>query len=832
MVAATAIIYLVDDAMDITPDNAIVQAPDVTAETRQTWDVTSPATGIGASVKRKEDARFVTGQGRYVDDHQFRNQLYARFVRSPYAHATIESIDTRFAMESPGVVAVFTGQDLLADGVGSIPCGWLIHDADGNPMAEPPHYPLAIDKVRHIGEPVAIVIAESLLQAMDGVDAVDVQYEPLDAVVNTKDAIQPGAPRVWDHVSDNICCDWHLGDPAQVSAAFDQAAHVTQIELINNRLVAAPMEPRAAIAVYSPAMEEMTLYTTSQNPHTIRSMLCNNVLNIPENKMRVISPDVGGGFGTKIFLYPEETTVCWASKQLGRPVRWTSDRSEAFLTDAHGRDHNTVAELAMDADGKFLGLRVKTLANVGAYLTSGATAIPTFYYAPLLSGVYRIPHIHCNVVVTFTNTNSVDAYRGAGRPEATYVLERLIDKAARELGVDRVQLRRQNFIQAHEFPYATPGGLVYDSGDHEATLRVALEKSAWDGFPARQREARARGMYRGIGISTYVEIAGGSPSKVQGRLGSRGGRAESAQVRVHPGGAVTVFSGSHSHGQSHETTFAQLVCDRLGVPIEKVKIIQGDTDQVAFGRGTAASRSLVLGGSAIVKALDKIMAKATRIAAHLMQVDADSVAFDSGIFSSSASSRTVSFSDVARAAYTLHDYPIDDVEPGLDETAFYDPENWTYPCGCHICELEIDPATGVVKLIQVVAVDDVGNVVNPMVVHGQLHGGLAQGIGQALFEGCVYDDSGQLLTGSFQDYCMPRADDLPNFDIAIESTLCEHNPLKAKGCAEVGSVGIPPAVINAVLDALHDLGVESIDMPATALAIWNEIQKAQARQAA
>lgn len=818
--------------MDMTLDNAIADAADVTSEKTQTWDVAKPTTGIGDSVRRTEDARFVAGQGRYVDDHYFPGQLYARFVRSPYAHAKVESIDISYAMESPGVVAVYTGHDLLADGVGSIPCGWLIHDADGNPMAEPPHYPLAIDKVRHIGEPVAVVIAESLIEALDGVDAVDVQYEHLDAVVSTEDAVRPGAPQVWDHIPNNICCDWHLGDPSAVDAAFQKAEHVTRIELTNNRLVAAPMEPRAAIAVYSSSMQEMTLYTTSQNPHTIRSMLCNTVLKMPENKMRVISPDVGGGFGTKIFLYPEETTVSWASKQLGRPVRWTSDRSESFLTDAHGRDHRTVAELAMDASGQFLGLRVKTLANVGAYLTSGATAIPTFYYAPLLSGVYRIPEIHCNVVVTFTNTNSVDAYRGAGRPEATYVLERLIDKAAREIGRDRVDLRRQNFIQAHEFPYATPGGLVYDSGDHEATLRVALEKSEWNDFPARQRAARERGMYRGIGISTYVEIAGGSPSRVQGQLGSRGGRAESAQVRVHPSGAVTVFSGSHSHGQSHETTFAQLVCDCLGVPIEKVKIVQGDTDQVAFGRGTAASRSLVLGGSAIVKALDKIVSKGIRIAAHLMQAGDDDVTFEKGVFRTADGSRTVSFEDVARAAYTLHDYPIENVEPGLDETAFYDPLNWTYPCGCHICELEIDPQTGVVELIQIVAVDDVGAVVNPMVVHGQLHGGLAQGIGQALYEGCVYDDSGQLLTGSFQDYCMPRADDFPTFDVAIESTPCEHNPLKAKGCAEVGSVGVPPAIINAVLDALDDLDVETIQMPATAAAIWTAIQEAKSRRTA
>ncbi len=793
-------------------------------------DATEPvdvkaSNGIGQSVRRKEDTRFITGAGRYVDDHKFPRQLYARFVRSPYAHAIVRGVHVTSALMAPGVVSVFTGSQLRDAGVGGIPCGWLLQDVRGQPMAEPPHYALALDKVRHVGEPVAMVIAETLLQAQDAVELVEVDYDPLDAVAHAAQATEPDAPLVWDHIPNNICCDWELGDRQVTQAAFAQAAHVTQIDLTNNRLVPNPMEPRAAVAHYDAATGDLTLYTTSQNPHTIRGTL-SRMLGISETNLRVVSPDVGGGFGSKIFLYPEETCVAWASMQLRRPVRWTSDRSEAFLTDAHGRDHRTHAELALDESGKFIGLRVKTYANVGAYLSSGATAIPTFYYAPLLPGVYQIPALHCNVVVTFTHTCGVDAYRGAGRPEATYVIERLIDKAARETGRDRVELRRLNFIRADQFPYPTAGGLKYDSGDHHKTLAVALDKADWSEFETRRQAARTHGKYRGIGISTYVEIAGGTPSRLLGKQGGRGGRAESALVRVHPGSAVTVFSGSHSHGQSHETTFAQLVCDRLAVPIEQVKIVQGDTDTVPFGRGTAASRSLVLGGSAIVRALDKIILKGSRIAAHILKCDVSEITFDQGVFTS-VGGVTLPFSEVAKAAYTLHNYPIEDVEPGLEETAFYDPQNWTYPCGCHICELEIDPETGVVKIIQIVAVDDVGEVVNPMVVHGQLHGGLAQAVGQALLEKCIHDETGQLLTGSFQDYCMPRADDMPNFDVAIESTPCDHNPLKAKGCAEVGSVGLPPAIINAVLDALSDLGVKDIEMPATALTVWTAIQESQ-----
>jgi carbon-monoxide dehydrogenase large subunit len=780
---------------------------------------------MGESVLRKEDARFVTGAGRYVDDIRVPGELHARFVRSPYAHARILGVDKSAALELPGVVAIFTGAEMRASGVGSIPTGWLLRDLHGRPMAEPPRYPLAVDKVRHVGDPLAVVIAQTAEQAEEAVDSVLVDFEPLDAVADSRAALAEGAPAVWDEYPGNVCCDWWLGDDEAVVRAFATAAHVTHIELVNNRLVPNPMEPRAALATFERGTGRYTLYTTSQNPHSVRSTL-SGVLGIAETDLRVISPDVGGGFGAKIFIYPEETTVCWAAGQLARAVRWTSDRSEAFLTDANGRDHRTEAELALDAQGRFLALRVKTLANVGAYLTSGATVIPTFYYAPLLAGVYTTPYISCNVVLTFTNTCSVDAYRGAGRPEATYVLERLIDQAARETGHDRVELRRRNFIPTSAFPYETPVGMSYDYADHEATLALALQKSEWAGFEARRAESVTRGKLRGIGLSTYVEVAGGTPSKVIGQQGGRGGRAESAQVRVHPSGVVTVFSGSHSHGQGHETTFAQIVSKRLGVPLDKVRVVQGDTDQVPYGRGTAASRSLVIGGSAIIKAMDKVIDKGRKIAAHLLEASDSDISFEEGQFRVVGTDRALAFRDVAKAAYTLHDFPIEKLEPGLDETAFYDPFNWTFPSGCHICEVEIDPATGVVRLERVVAVDDVGEVINPMVVHGQIHGGLAQGLGQALMESCVHDEHGQLLTGSFMDYAMPRASDFPPFEVYLLGTRCEHNPLGAKGCAEVGSVGVPPAVINAVLDALSPLGVKHIDMPATPRRVWEAIQAA------
>lgn len=777
--------------------------------------------GIGASVLRREDARFLTGRGRYVADLAMPHQAHACFLRSPHAHAAILSIDARAARKAEGVLAVHTGQDLLEGNVGSLPCGWAVRQRDGSAMAEPPHYPLAVDRVRHVGDPVAVVIAETPSAARSGTELIEVQYETLPAVTDAATAALDGAPQIWPQAHNNVCTDWEIGDAAAVEAAFRAAAHTVSLRLVNNRLIQNPIEPRAAIAYYDRTTGQHTLYTTSQNPHTVRSTIAAIVLRIPEHFLRVISPDVGGGFGAKIPVYPEEATLSWAAVRLDRPIKWVGERSEGFVTDAQGRDHVTQAGLALDAEGRFLALRVTTYANAGAYLYGGSAAIPTHYYAPLLSGVYRIAAIHANVKLVFTNTVTVDAYRGAGRPEATYVVERLVELAARRLRIDRIELRRRNFIPREAFPYRTPLGIEYDTGDHEATLARALELADWNGFPARRAMSMAAGKLRGIGISTYVEIAGGVPSRVLGQLGGRGGRSESALVRVHPSGGVTVFSGSHSHGQGHETAFAQIVCEQLNLPLEMVRVVQGDTDLVPYGRGTAASRSLVLGGSAIVRATERIIEKGGRIAAQMLEAAATDVVFEEGRFRIAGADRSVSFADVARAAYSGHGFPADAIEHGLEASAFYDPLNWTFPGGCHVCELEIDPETGAVLIARVVAVDDVGTVVNPMIVEGQIHGGLAQGIGQALLEGAHYDGAGQLLTGSFMDYCMPKADDLPSFAVETCGTPCLHNPLHAKGCAEVGSVGIPPAIVSAVVDAL---GVEHLDMPLTAEKIWRAMR--------
>jgi carbon-monoxide dehydrogenase large subunit len=586
------------------------------------------------------------------------------------------------------------------------------------------------------------------------------------------------------------------------------------------------MEPRAAIGDYDPGADFTTLYTTSQNPHLTRLLLGNFVLGIPEHKLRVIAPDVGGGFGSKIFHYAEEAIVTWASRKLGRPVKWTAERSESFMSDAHGRDHVSHAKLALDADGNFLGLRVQTVANLGAYLSTFATAVPTYLYGTLLSGCYKTPAIYCEVRAVFTNTVPVDAYRGAGRPEAAYLLERLVEKAARELGVDRVELRRRNFIPEDAFPYQTPVALEYDIGQYEATLDMALDASDWKGFEARRDEARARGKLRGIGLSTYVEACGLAPSKLAGEIGARAGLYESALVRVHPTGTVTVFTGSHSHGQGHETTFAQIVADRLGLSVDQVEVEHGDTDRIPFGMGTYGSRSLAVGGSAIVRALDKIVDKGEKIAAHMLEASASDIELEGGAFRVAGTDRSVSFGDVAFAAYVPHDYPLEELEPGLEESAFYDPANFTYPGGCHIVEVEIDPETGEVEVVEVTAADDVGTIINPMIVEGQIHGGLAQGIGQALHEVCVYDDDGQLLTGSYLNYTMPRAADFPMFQVGNHVSPCTHNPLGAKGVGEVGSIGVPPAVINAVLDALAPVGVSDIQMPATAERVWRAIRDA------
>ncbi len=780
--------------------------------------------GIGASVRRKEDVRFLSGRGNYTDDINRPGQLYAYIKRSDRPHARLNGLDVSAAQAAPGVVAVFVGADMAADNVGGLPCGWQIHSKDGSPMAEPPHPVLAIGKVRHVGDPVAVVIAESRQAAKDAAELIHPDYEDLPASATTTAALKPGAATVHDDVAGNVCYDWHIGDKAVVDDVFAKAHKVVRLDLENNRLIPNAMEPRSALGDFDTSSGDYTLFTTSQNPHVIRLLMGAFVLHIPENKLRVVAPDVGGGFGSKIYHYAEEAIVTWASAKVRRPVKWTAERNESFMSDAHGRDHVSTAEMAIDSEGHFLGLRVATVANMGAYLSTFAPCVPTYLYATLLAGVYKTPVIYCEVKAVFTNTVPVDAYRGAGRPEATFLLERLVDAVAHDTGIDRVELRRKNFIPADAFPYQTPVALQYDSGDYQTTLRVALKNADWDGFEARRAEAKSRGMLRGIGISTYLEACGIAPSAVVGSLGARAGLYEVANIRVHPTGSVTVFTGTHSHGQGHETTLAQLVVDQLGVPFDQVEVVHGDTAKIPFGMGTYGSRSLAVGGSAMVKAMDKIIAKGKKIAAHLMEASVEDIEFANNTFTVAGTDKSKTLTDISLTAYVPHNYPIDELEPGLDETAFYDPKNFTFPGGCHIAEVEIDPETGVIHMCNFTAVDDVGRVVNPMIVEGQVQGGVAQGIGQALLENAAYDANGQLLSGSFMDYTMPRADDLINISVATENTMCTHNPLGSKGCGEVGAIGSPPAVINAVCDALKDYGVRHLNMPATAPKLWSIIQ--------
>ncbi len=783
--------------------------------------------GMGASVKRREDRRFLLGKGRYTDDLSLPGQTWAVLVRSPYAHAAIRSIDAARARQAPGVIAVLTGEDVAADGLGGIPCGWQLKNKDDSPMVEPPHPALALGKVRHVGDPVVMVIADSKARAKDAAQLVEIDYDPLPAVAHLKDAVAAGAPLVWEEAAGNLCFDWHIGDAAATDGQFSGAAHVVSIDLVNNRIIPNAIEPRAANGHYETADDRYTLYTTSQNPHLTRLLLGAFTLKVPEHKLRVVAPDVGGGFGSKIFHYAEELLVLWASKRIGRPVKWTAERSESFLSDAHGRDHVSRAELALNADGTFRGLRVHTLANMGAYLSTFAPAVPTYLYATLLSGPYVIPAIYAEVKAVFTHTVAVDAVRGAGRPEATYLLERLVDKAARELGMDRVEIRRKNLIQPNQFPYQTPVALQYDIGDYPATLDLALQSIDYPHLAERKAAAAARGKLRGFGLSTYIEACGIAPSALVGALGARAGLYEAATVRVHPTGSVTVFTGTHSHGQGHETTFAQLVVEKLGVSFDNVEVVHGDTDRIPFGMGTYGSRSASVGGSAIVKAIDKIVEKGKKIAAHLLEANVADIEFSDGTYRVVGTDREKAFGEVAFTAYVPHNYPIDTVEPGLEDSAFYDPKNFTFPGGCHCVEVEIDPETGVVEVADVAIADDVGVVINPMIVDGQAHGGLAQGIGQALLEEAVYDAGGQLLSGSYMSYCMPRAADLPRFKVGNHVTACTHNPIGIKGVGEVGAIGVPPAVINAVLDALAPLGVTHIDMPATPEKVWRAIQAAK-----
>ena len=781
--------------------------------------------GIGASSKRREDIRFLTGEGNYTDDINVNGQAYVYFLRSDVAHGTLNGVDTSAADGMPGVVRIFTGADFEA--VGSIPCGWQVTDKHGEVMQEPRHPVLAHGKVRHVGEPIAAVVAETLEQARDAAEAIVLDISELPAVINMKDAVKAGAPKVHDDLTSNLCYDWGFVEENKgaVDQAFKDAAHVTTLELVNNRLVANPMEPRVAVGDYSRGTGDHTLFTTSQNPHVIRLLMGAFVLGIPEHKLRVVAPDVGGGFGTKIFHYQEEAFVTFAAKACNRAVKWTSSRSEAFMSDAHGRDHVTKIELALDKDNNFTALRTDTYANMGAYLSTFAPSVPTWLHGTLMAGNYKTPLIYVNVKAVFTNTVPVDAYRGAGRPEATYQLERLVDKAAHELKVDPIKLRRQNFIT--QFPYATPVAVEYDTGNYVATMDKLEEMADIAGFKKRREASEAKGKLRGFGVNCYIEACGIAPSNLVGQLGARAGLFESCTVRVNATGGLVVMTGSHSHGQGHETSFAQVVADMIGIPEDMVEIVHGDTANTPMGMGTYGSRSLAVGGSAMVRATEKIIAKAKKIASHLLEASEGDVELKDGAFTVAGTDKSVAWGDVTLAAYVPHNYPLEEIEPGLEETAFYDPSNFTYPSGAYACEVELDPETGQVTIERFSAADDFGNIVNPMIVTGQVHGGLAQGIGQALLENCAYDSDGQLLSASYMDYAMPRASDLPFYDVDHScQTPCTHNPLGVKGCGEAGAIGSPPAVVNAVLDAMRSGGskVDHIDMPVSPHRVWEAMQ--------
>lgn len=781
---------------------------------------------IGKPIKRREDNRFLTGRGKYTDDISLPGMLHAAFVRSPYAHARIVSVDKSAAINAAGVMAVYDGSDACSDF--GVPCGWQVDFKNGDTMKEPQHPLLAKGKALHVGENVAVVIAETLQQARDAAELVEVEYEELDAVTNPREAVGEGAPLVHEDAPNNIVFDWEIGNPKEeVNAAMDAAHHITKLDFKNQRLAPNAIEPRSYIADYDVNGDKWTLYTSTQNPHLIRLLMCAFALGIPEHKVRVVSYDVGGGFGSKIYHYTEEALLTWASKEIGRPIKWTSDRSEAFLTDAHGRDYCTTAEMGFDADGKIVAMRVHSEANLGAYLSTFSTACPTYLHGTLAQGCYTTPLINIDVTAVFTNTNCVDAYRGAGRPEMTYILEHLMDTAALQMKIDPAELRFKNFIPAFDGVdqpgYQTQVALQYDSGNYHGTLNRALEMVGYEAFRQEQAEARAKGKLLGIGFSTYIEGCGIAPSAVVGSLGARAGLYEVGHVRVQPTGKVSVFTGSHSHGQGHETAYAQFVADRLGIPMDDVEIHHGDTDQVAFGMGTYGSRSLAVGGSAIMKSLDKVIEKGAKIAAHKLEAAVADLDYADGKYTVKGTDKSIAFGDVSLTAYVPHDYP-EGLEPGLDFSSFYDPTNFTYPFGAHICIVEVCADTGKVTVKRFIACDDVGNVINPMIVDGQIHGGVVQGIGQALLEGVSYDEYGQMITGSYMDYAMPRADDVPFIETDRTCTPCPHNPLGVKGAGEAGAIGATPALANAVMDAISHLGIKDIQMPLTPERVWRAMQ--------
>ena len=781
------------------------------------------SSSIGSRVERKEDKKFLTGRGRYTADINFANQTYAYFVRSPHARAAISKVDISKASKAPGVVKILTGADLAKDKIGGLIAGWKIVSQDGSDMKVPPHPPLANNTVNYVGDHVAVVIAETLNQAKNAADLVRVDYKTLKAVVKTGDAMN--SKPIHAGIDKNLCFDFGLGDKAKTDEAISKADKVIKIDLENNRLIPNAMEPRASIGNYNPSSEDLTLYTTNQNPHLTRLVLSAFCAIQPEHKFRVVAPDVGGGFGSKIYPYAEDAVIAWAAKKIERPVKWVAERTESFLSDCHGRDHITHAELAVSNEGKILALKVETIANLGAYASLFATVTPTYLYAPLILGLYNIPVAFCNVKAVYTNTAPVDAYRGAGRPEATYTIERLIEKTAIEMGIDKAEFRSKNFI--NKFPHQQCLVHNIDSGDYSAHLNKALELSDYKNFKNRRAESEKKGKLRGIGFSTYLEACGIAPSAVVMSIGAGVGLWESAEIRFNATGNVSVFTGTHSHGQGHDTTFAQIVSDKLGVPLENIDLVHGDTDKGPFGMGTYGSRSLAVGGTAITKACDKIVEKGKKVAAHMLESKPEEIDFKDGEFVVKNSNKKKTIGEIAFACYLPGQYgeiksPLPaGVEPGLKETAFYDPVNFSFPAGTHICEVEVDKNTGETKVVAYTAVDDFGTVINPMIVEGQVHGGVAQGIGQALYENAHYDESGQLTTASYMDYTMPRADNFPEIKVGFTSTPATSNPLGAKGCGEAGAIAAPPAVMNAVVDAIGT----DISMPATSEKVCNVLQK-------
>lgn len=775
---------------------------------------------VGTSLKRREDPRFIQGKGSYVANLRLYGMTYMAVKRSPYAHAVIKKINTKKAKALPGVIGVFTGEDTAA--LGNLPSGWNVPD-----IKVPVQKVLQTDKVRHVGDRVAIVIAESPSIAEDALDLIEVDYEPLPAVTDARKTTEPSAPQLHDSVPHNTSYLWAFGNKDETDKAFAEADKVLKLDIINQRLIATAMEPRAAVAQWDPNKEEMTLWTTSQNPNLTRVVLSAFILGIPEHKLRLISPDVGGGFGSKIPTYPEEALVPWAARQVGRPVKWVSTRSEAAMSDTQGRDHVTEASMALKNDGTITGLKVKTWANNGAYISLVASLIPTAFYVTLLSGLYKIKGVYGEVVGTLTNTVWVDAYRGAGRPEAAYVVERLVDAAAHELNMDAVEIRRKNFIGANEFPYQTPVALQYDSGNYAGVMDKAVEMADYKAMRKHQEEARKQGKVVGIGIGACIEASGPAPSKIAGALGGVTGFWESGSIRVHATGKVTVLTGAHSHGQGHETTFAQIVADQLGVDMGDVDIVHGDTAVIPNGMGTYGSRSTSVGGSALVKSADKVKAKLMKIAAHQLEASVEDMVYDvenGRMYVKGSPDKAKSFGEMAFAAYTAHNLP-DGVEPGVEEDSYYDPANFTFPNSIHISQVEIDPDTGEVKIQRYIAVDDVGKVINPLIVEGQVTGGIAQGIGQALTEHGSYSDDGQ-LSGNLTDYAVPRADLFPMFETGRTETPSPHNPLGVKGVGEMGTIASTPTIVNAVLDALAPYGVKNLDMPLTPEKIWRAMQKA------